>query len=325
MIHTTAHSDAPVARLTHLPLPLFAAPMGFGGLGLAWREAARVIGAPAAIGEALLFAAMAIWVLVAVLHLTRMIRHPQALAGDLRHPVRSAFAGAISIGLMLISGGLIPYSPDLAAGVWIVAVVLHVSIGVLLLRTMLRAPREAAALTPPLLIPLVGNIVAPIFGAKLGFDTASWALFGIGIVLWASVQPLLFGRIFNGPPLPERLRPTLVIFLAPPSVASVALSQLTGDYGPVALAFLGYATFLVLIYVAMLRDLASVPFAMSWWGMTFPTATYIVAALSAAHAYPAAWNAPVLWIALLAGSLILAIVSARTLKTAFDGELLRPE
>lgn len=325
MSEAVSTGGARAEKLAHLPFPLFAVPMGFGGLGLGWREASRVLGAPVVIGEALLAAAAIIWVLVAVLHAMRALRHPAALAGDLKHPVRSAFAGAISIGLMLVAGGAIPYAPDLAASIWGIAVVLHLVVGVWLFRSLLNAPREAAALTPPLLIPLVGNVVAPIFGARLGFAGLSWMLFGIGIVLWVSVQPLLLGRIFNGPPLPERLRPTLVIFLAPPAVSSVALAQLTGSFGPVSLALFGYATFLVLVYLVMIRDFLRVPFAMSWWGLTFPTATFTVAALLAAESYSADWQAPALWFVLAAASAILAAVTARTLKALFDGHLLQPE
>ena len=299
--------------------------MGFGGIGLAWREAAGLIGAPSLIGEVFLVATLLLWLAIAVLHGIRAASHPEALSGDLKHPVRSAFAGAISIGLMLVAGGLIPYSPSLATVVWAIAVILHLVIGVWLLRGLLQAPRDAAALTPPLLIPLVGNVVAPIFGAKLGFPTLSWMLFGVGIVLWASVQPLLLGRIFNGPPLPERLRPTLVIFLAPPAVSSVALASLTGEFGPVALGLYGYAVFLVAIFLTMVRDFAKVPFAMSWWGWTFPTATFTVASFAAASHHPAAWHIPVLWAVLLAATAILAIVSFATLKAAAGGHLLKPE
>lgn len=325
MSEAVSTGGARAAKLAHLPFPLFAVPMGFGGLGLGWREAGRALGAPAVIGESLLVTAAIIWGLVALLHVLRALRHPQALGGDLKHPVRSAFAGAISIGLMLVAGGAIPYAPALAAWIWGVAVVLHLVVGVWLFRGLLKAPRDAAALTPPLLIPLVGNVVAPIFGAKLGFTGLSWMLFGVGIVLWASVQPLLLGRIFNGPPLPERLRPTLVIFLAPPAVSSVALAQLTGGFGPVSLALFGYAAFLVLVYLVMIRDFFRVPFAMSWWGLTFPTATFTVAAMLATESHPAEWQGPVLWLVLLAASAILAVVTARTLKALFDGHLLQPE
>lgn len=204
---------APASRLSHLPFPLVAVPMGFGGLGLAWREAGHMLTAPAIIGEALLAAAALLWFLIAGLHVIRALVSPSSLINDLRHPVRSAFAGAISIGMMLMAAGILPYSSSISTEIWFAAVSLHSIVAIWLLRELFKAPREASTLTPPLLIPLVGNVVAPIVGAKLGFLAVSWMLFGIGFVLWAILQPLLVGRILQGPVLPERIRPTLVIFL----------------------------------------------------------------------------------------------------------------
>lgn len=314
-----------VSRLTHLPLPLFAVPMGVGGLGLAWREAGRTLGAPAVVGEALLLAAGLLWLAIAGLHLLRFIRHPEALAADLRHPVRSAFAGAVTIGLMILAGGLIPHAPAAARALWLVASGLHVVIAAWTVRGLLLAPREAAALTPPLLIPLVGNILAPVFGARLGFEALSWMMFGLGALLWAVLQPLLLGRLVTGPALPPRLRPTLVILLAPPSVGALALAALTGGFGPAPLAVLGLAAFFALVLATIARDMARGPFAMSWWGWTFPTAAFTVALLSASHAHPAAWQAPLLWLVLLAASAIQALVSAATLRAAASGHLLQPD
>ena len=112
--------SAPATRgLVHLPLPLFAAPMGLGGIGLAWREAAHVLGAPGVIGEALLLLTTVLWTVIFALHLPRPMRHPGALAGDFKHPIRSAFAAAVSIGLMLIAAAFLPYNRDAAATIWI--------------------------------------------------------------------------------------------------------------------------------------------------------------------------------------------------------------
>lgn len=321
----TIPDTVPARRLAHLPLPLFAAPMGFGGLGLAWREAAHVLDAPAIIGETLLGLAGAIWLVVTGLHVIRALGSSSSLLNDLRHPVRSAFTGAISIGMMLVAAGVLPYSSTMATGIWSAAVALHIIIGIWLLRELFKAPREASTLTPPLLIPLVGNVVAPIIGAKLGFVAISWMLFGFGCVLWASLQPLLLGRIFNGPALPERLRPTLVIFLAPPAVSTVAVANLTGEVGPFALACFGYAAMLALIFVTMIPEFRRVPFAMSWWGWTFPTATFATASFTVVRSHSSSWHHPALWIILLGASLILFIVSVATLKSAINGKLFQPE
>lgn len=321
----TLSKTASVPRLAHLPLPLFAAPMGFGGLGLAWREAARVLGAPVLIGEALLAMTVALWLIVTALHVVRALHSPASLLGDLKHPVRSGFTGAIAIGMMLIAGGVLPYSPSIAAVIWFAAIGLQVALGIWFLRALFHAPREASTLTPLLLMPLIGNVVAPIVGAKLGFVVISWMLFGMGVALWASVQPLLFGRIFTGPALPELLRPTVVIFLSPPAVSTVAVANLTGGVGPLALAFFGYAAMLAIMFATMIPEFRRTPFAMSWWGWTFPTAAFTVASFTIARSYPFPRYQLVLWGVLLGASLILAIVSTATLRAALNGKLLRPE
>jgi tellurite resistance protein len=312
-------------RLRHLPLALFAAPMGVGGLGLAWREAAHTLGAPAAIGEALLLLAALVWLGVAALHLVRLARHPEALAGDLAHPIRAAFAGAVTIGLMIIAGGLVPHARGAAEALWLVAVAGHVGIAAWTVRGLLLAPREAASLAPPMLIPLVGNILAPVVGAKLGYEALSWMMFGLGALLWAMLQPILLARLVTGPALPPRLRPTLVILIAPPAVGALALAGLGGGFGAAPLAVLGLAVFLALVLATMLGEFARLPFAMSWWGWTFPTAALALAVQAAARAHPAPWQAPLLWLVLLAASAILALVAAATLRAAAQGHLLQPE
>ncbi|MCY1668220.1 SLAC1 anion channel family protein [Rhizobium sp. SL86] len=324
--HSQAGLGSPArGSLQHLPLPLFAVPMGLGGLALAWRDAAVVLGAPVMIGEALMAVAAIAWLVILVAHATRTFLHPSALAGDLVHPIRSAFAGAISIGLLILSGGAIPYSTDLAAGLWLTGVSLHLVVGVWIVRSLLLSPRDAATLTPPLLIPLVGNVLAPIFGAKLGFVTASWMLFGLGALLWLIVQPLILLRLATGPQLPARMRPTLAILLAPPAVGSIALAALTGGFGPGPLAVYALAALIAVVLLTLVPVFRTVPFAMSWWGYTFPAAAFSIASLKVAHHSPMDWHGPALWVLLVFVSGVIATVSIATLKALWNGHLLQPE
>jgi len=311
--------------LVHLPLPLFAAPMGIGGLGLAWREAGHALGAPAIVGELLLVLAGLVWLLVAGLHVVRALRHPQALAGDLKHPIRSAFAGAVTIGLMIVAGGFVPYARDVAAGLWLVAVAAHLAIGIWTVRGLLIAPREAATLMPPLVIPLVGNILAPVIGAKLGFGDLSWALFGLGALLWVLIQPSILHRIATGPAMPDRMKPTLVILLAPPAVGAVALANLTQGFGAAVTAIYGLAAFVAAVLVSLAPILRRIPFAMSWWGTTFPSAAFSVATSGFVAAHPVAGGAAVAWAVLLVATVVVTLVSVKTLKAAASGHLLQPE
>ncbi|MCS6890874.1 MAG: C4-dicarboxylate ABC transporter, partial [Rhodovarius sp.] len=243
----------------------------------------------------------------------------------LLHPVRSAFAGAITIGLMLVAAGLAPYGPGLASAIWLLAVAGHVGIGIWLLRLMLLAPREPALFAPPLIIPLVGHAVAPIVGVRLGFGTLSWMLFGAGLMLWLFLQPLLLARLATGPALPPRLRPTLVIFLAPPAVTCLAAAAVTEGFGPLPLALLGMGVVLALVLLTFLPEFARAPFAMSWWGWTFPTAAFSAAVTGAARAHPLPGISLLAWVVLLAASAILVIVLLATWRAHARGELLVPE
>lgn len=302
--------------------------MGFGGLGLAWREASALLGAPAAVGEALLGLAVLAWLLVAALHALRLRRHPQAMAQDLKHPVRAAFAGAASIGLLIAAAALAPHAREAARLVWLLGAGAHVLIAAWTVRELIEAPREPAGLAPPLLIPLVGNVLAPTMGVGLGFERLSMLMFGLGMLLWAMLQPLLLGRLIHGPALPPKLRPTLAIFIAPPAVGSLALAALTGGFGAGPLALYGLALFFVLVFALYLPRFLGLPFAMSWWGWTFPTAAFSIAtqhALAADGLPLALWQQAAAWASLLGASLVLALVAWRTGRAGLAGELLRPE
>lgn len=305
--------------LEHLPLPLLAMPMGTGGVGLAWRQAHLSYGVPEAIGEVLLGVTALLWVAVVALQVARVLRHPGAVAAELKHPVRVAFAAAPTIGLMIVSAFLYPHAPALGATVWAAAVALHLCVAMLLLRRLLSGAAEPAMIAPPLLIPLVGNILAPAFGARMGFVDLSWMMFGVGLVLWLAVLPLLLHRMVAGPPLPQPLRPTLVILLAPPAVAALALVGLTGGSGQVVLCFVGVALLVAAVLLSMAGDLAQVPFGLPWWGVTFPTAAFAVMLM--VEGFPG-------WICVPALALTTALtgwVAWRTALAARAGAFFRPE
>jgi tellurite resistance protein len=310
--------------LAHLPLPLFAVPMGIDGLGLAWREAAAWLDAPPWVGEALMALGALAFALIAALHGLRAIRHPQALLTELRHPVRASFAGGATIGLMLQSTALQPHAPGVAEWLWVLAVALHLAVAVVLLRRILAGRGSPAMVAPPLLIPLVGNVLAPVIGAKLGFPVLSWMMLGLGMLLWLAVQPLLLQRLLAGPELPPALRPSVTILLAPPAVGSLAVAGLSGGMGnPASLALFGLAVVVAAVLLSLTRELSAAPFSLAWWSFTFPVSAFCIAVMDAA---PVMSMSPVLpWLALAMTTGITGVVAARTLRAALAGTFLRPE
>ncbi|WP_439598827.1 hypothetical protein [Falsiroseomonas sp.] len=305
--------------LAHLPLPLLVLPMGLGGMGLAWREAAASLGAPAVIGEAVLLLAALVWLVVVAGQAARAWLYPDAMLAELRHPVRVAFAATPTVGLMILAGAAFPHAPGFGAGLWCVAVALHLVVAMLLLRRVLAGRGEVAMLAPPLLVPFVGNILAPVFGARMGFHDASWMMFGVGTVLWLAALPLLLHRLIAGPPLPLAMRPSIAIFLAPPAVGALAVAALTGERHSLALAFTGVALLVAAALLSLARELARVPFSLTWWGVTFPSAAFAVMLM--VQGFHPVFG----WLALALNTGLTGWVTWRTAMAARAGVFLRPE
>ncbi|NGM19363.1 C4-dicarboxylate ABC transporter [Roseomonas stagni] len=305
--------------LAFLPLPLLAMPMGLGGAGLAWRQAAQTLGVPGLVGEALLALTFVVWLGIVAAQAARWWRHPDAFAQEAANPVRLAFLAAPTIGFMIVSAAAWPYAPRLGAALWAMAVPLHLLVAMLLLRRVLLGRADAAMLAPPLLIPFVGNILAPALGARMGFLDASWMMFGVGLLLWLIMMPLLLHRFFAGPKLPAPLLPSVAIFLAPPAVGALALVALTGQAGGASLSLTGLAVLIAAVLLSMARHFAALPFSIVWWSFTFPAAAFAIL-LMVEDFHPA-----LCWAALAIATGITGYVAWRTAMAAAVGTFFQPE
>lgn len=298
------------ASLEHLPIALLAVPLGLGGLGLAWRRADAW-----AVSEPVMALMALAWAVILGLHALRALRHPAAALADWRNPLRCGFVGAATIGMMLVAAALTPYAPGLARAWLLLAITLHLGIGLALMARVLRGQGSAAMLVPPLMIPLVGNVLAPLFCVPLGLEKLGWMLFGLGMLLWLAVQPLLLGRLLDSP-LPPPLRPSLAILLAPSAVGALAIEALGGPMAAF-LALYGLAAFIFALLLMVLRPMLGAGFTLGYWAFTFPLAAFTAASLNIAPG----WVGVVL---LGFATLVIGGIAAATLRLAITGALLRP-
>ena len=262
-----------------LPVALFTIVMGLGGLGLAWRQAHEAIDMPAIVGETILTAAAVVFATVATLFVVKLARYPAVVAADFQHPVKVAFFPSISIGLLLLAAGALHYDSNLAEGIWLVGAAAHLTFAVVIFRRWIIRNVEILHANPAWFIPVVGNIVAPLAGAPLGYGDLSWFFLSVGLVFWLVLFSIVLNRIIFHEPLPERSLPTLVILLAPPAIGSVAYIELTGVVDGFARILFFTALFIALLLAAMIRLFLQVRFALSWWAYTFPTAGLAAAGL----------------------------------------------
>ena len=315
--------------LKFLGTPWFAIVMGLSGVALAWHRAVPLMGEAAALAAQVLgLAAASVFALLAAASVLRASRHPQAWAEDLRHPVRHPFAAAVSVSLILLATlavALTRVSPA-ARALWWLGSLSQLALTWWVLARWWRGNQAGglqwAGVTPVLLIPIVGNVLAPLAGVPLGHADWAAAQFGIGLMFWPLVVALVLTRIAVAGLWPERLRPAVFIFVAPPAVVGLALLQL-GAAPVFAWACWGMALFCLLWAVAQLRAIAAQPFALPHWGLSFPLAAF--AALTLRLATPGSAMAAA-GIALLAlTTLLVAALLLATVRGLRAGTLLAPE
>lgn len=330
MTHTSAAATLPAERqrLQHLPVTLFAAVMGLGGLSLAWRRATRVYDAPTWVAQSLFWLALLVFAVVTVLYVAKWVRHPAAVRAELRHPVRMTFIPTITISLLVLATAGQDLLPRVAEAAWWVGAIAHLSLTVVVISAWFaRSDIGLDQITPAWFIPVVGNVVTPLAANEIGNTDLAWFSFGVGLVFWVALLPLLLFRLLlHAQPLPLKLMPTLAIFAAPPAVGMLSWQALSGDSdGPgTRILYAATVTFVALV-AAQYSRLRRVPFALPYWAYAFPAAAAAAAAVAMAGARPG-FVYDVVALALLgAATLGIAVIAGLTLRAVARRQICVPE
>jgi tellurite resistance protein len=85
---------------------------------------------------------------------------------------------------------------------------------------------DIKSMNPLWFLPIVGNMIAPIAGVKLGYTEFSLFMFSIGFILWGVLFTVIINRIIFHNSLPQKLLPTLFILIAPPAIGFISYTTL---------------------------------------------------------------------------------------------------
>jgi tellurite resistance protein len=126
-----------------------------------------------------------------------------------------------------------------------------------------------------------------------------------------------------GPPLPQPLRPTLTIAVAPPGVASFAYFAIYGDHIDLFVAMIGgYGLLMALAQLRLVPMYLKLTFAPSFWAFAFAWSAVVFASMFWLHAgQPNGWRA-YSYVLLAAISALVAAISARTVVAVWRRDLL---
>ncbi|MCV6548003.1 MAG: SLAC1 anion channel family protein [Cohaesibacter sp.] len=318
--------EAVSSRLEHFPNAFFAMVMGLAGFTLAAERLEKTLGLAHQASLALLGLTLIVFAILLGFYGLKALRYPHMIKWEWNHPVRICFFPAASIGLILLGTAMGPFSMSLSIGIWGVGAFLHL-IGTLAVLTAWIGHRsfEPIHLNPAWFIPVVGNIIVPIAGARFGMMELAWFYFSVGIVFWIVLLTLVFNRLVFHNPLPERLLPTLMILIAPPAVGFVAYVGMVGMIDPFARILYYTGVIFLLIIVIQVPKLARIGFALSWWAYSFPLAALTIATFLYAEKTQSGVHeiAGMGLFALL--TLVILGLLARTAKAIVNHQVCKPE
>ncbi len=315
------------SRRSQIPASFFGIAVGMLALANAWRVGDRLWALPPEVAHGLTLAALATWLVVTGFYARKWLQDAAAAKAELQHPVQSAFVALLPVSSLLASMALIPYSHELALGVFVVAAVGQVALSVWLQGRFWQGDRAPETVTPAAYLPTVGqNFVAATAASTFGFHDLGLLFFGVAALSWLALESVILNRAAVHDAMAPALRPTLGVQLAPPVVGGVAWMSLNGGTPDVvALALLGYGAYQALMLARLLPWIADHNgrrFSPSYWAFSFGVGALPTLAMRVAEAHKSALVdglAPVLF---GVSNLVFAVLIVKTLVLLVQGRLL---
>jgi len=248
-----------------------------------------------------------------------------AVRAEFHHPIAGNLFGTVPISLLLVPIVLEPFAHRLAQILWAVGAAGMVSFAWLIISRWMSDRQQVAHATPAWIIPVVGVLDVPLAVPALGLPPLHGLMvlaLAVGLFFAVPLFTLIFSRLLFEPPLPDTLKPTLLILVAPFAVGYSAYTVTVGQTDLFAEALFMLSLFLLAVLLGQLRTLpVCCPFRVSWWAVSFPLAACGIAALRFAMAQPSPVTDAIALALLALATLVIAMLLGRTLLGIAKGEL----
>lgn len=259
--------------LRYFPIALFASVMGLAGTTFAIKQYENMYSLNNVVSTIIFSITIAMFIIVMGIFLYRLIRYPNDIKEELNHPVKTNFFGAIAISFLML--GLVFYDMNetISFVLWLIGALIQLFLTLFLLTDLMwKQTLKIEQFNPVWFIPIVGNIVVPLAGVYHVGVEINIFYFSLGIIFSIIYFTLFMNRMFFKGPLPNMLRPTVFILLAPPAIGFMSYVKIFGEANAFAFILYGFAFYLGLLLLFQIKYYLKVSFFVSWWAMLFPTA-----------------------------------------------------
>jgi tellurite resistance protein TehA-like permease len=311
--------------LLRFPISAFGMCMGVSSQAMLWKtleleRSTAFLRVSPGVNDVLWWVSAALMALVSFIYLLKVVFYFEAVRREFHHPIRVNFFFAPWIACLFLAKGLPEHVTALHHAVWY-----QLMAPILLLDLKMYGQwmsggewRLSRVASPTSHLAVVGNFVGALLGARMGLREPALFFFAVGTVHYVVLFVTLYQRLPTNVPLPRDLHPVFFLFVATPSVASVAWARISDEFGLGARVAYYVALFLYASLVARVSFFfRGVRFSLAWWAYTFPVTSAAIATVVYASAMTSALNQALAVGLSAVASVTVAGVLAATVYRAF--------
>jgi tellurite resistance protein TehA-like permease len=186
-----------------------------------------------AVNLVLWWISMALTATVASIYLLKIIVYFEAVRREYYHPIRINFFFAPWIALLLLALGMPPrVAENLPPALWYVLMSPIFCLELKIYGQWMSGGqrRLSKVANPSNHLSIVGNFVGALLGAKMGLNEGPIFFFAVGLAHYVVLFVTLYQRLPTNETLPKELHPVFFLFVAAPSIASMAWAKIIGTF-----------------------------------------------------------------------------------------------
>lgn len=220
--------------LLRFPITSFGICLGVSSQAIMWKNlTASFLHVTPDINLALWFISVALTLIAAFIYALKLIFYLEAVRREYYHPVRVNFFFAPWIILLFLALGVPPsVSTTLHSSLWytLMAPILCLELKIYGQWMSGGQRRLSKVANPSNHLSVVGNFVGALLGASMGLTEGPLFFFAVGLAHYTVLFVTLYQRLPTNETLPKELHPVFFLFVAAPSVASMAWARLQGSF-----------------------------------------------------------------------------------------------
>ncbi|CAI9774157.1 unnamed protein product [Fraxinus pennsylvanica] len=264
--------------LLRYPISSFSISLGISSQAIMWKTLAtststKFLHVSPDINLMLWCTSVALVAIVFCIYNLKVIFYFEAVRREYYHPIRINFFFAPWIALLFLVLGVPPsVTQNLHTCLWYILMTPIVCLEIKIYGQWMSGGQRRLSwvANPSNHLSVVGNFVGASLGASMGMKEGPVFFFAIGLAHYRVLFVTLYQRLPTNETLPKELHPVFFLFVAAPSVASMAWAKIQGsfDYGSRISSFI--ALFLYFSLAISLNFFRGFRFSLAWWAYTFP-------------------------------------------------------